>query len=171
MLVCDIDWQSGDAELLPSVQAEVFEEIATMDCPFEGIPTVPPRKDMDHMVPAFLYVDFASSCCTVRRKRATACCKVQVFFCSGCRYRVTAHPIWPVHKVKQALYEGGISRSNKPEDVRNTPGIQRWEDLVSEATVSGGTYMHVPELADLNMWLAACRLSSTLGSTWQTTGS
>ncbi len=32
------------------LQAEVFEEIATMDYPFEGIPTVPPRKDMDHMV-------------------------------------------------------------------------------------------------------------------------
>ena len=32
------------------MQAEVFEEIATMDYPFEGIPTVPPRKDMDHMV-------------------------------------------------------------------------------------------------------------------------
>jgi hypothetical protein len=62
MLVCDVVWQPGNAELLPSVQAEVFEEIATMDCPFEGIPTVPPRKDMDHMVPAFLYVDFASSC-------------------------------------------------------------------------------------------------------------
>lgn len=35
---------------LPHTQAEVFEEIATMDFPFEGIPTVPPRKDMDHMV-------------------------------------------------------------------------------------------------------------------------
>ena len=31
-------------------QAEVFEEIATMEFPFEGIPTVPPRKDMEHMV-------------------------------------------------------------------------------------------------------------------------
>ncbi len=33
-----------------AAQAQVFEEIATMDYPFEGIPTVPPRKDMDHMV-------------------------------------------------------------------------------------------------------------------------
>ncbi len=56
MLVCDVDWQPGNAELLPSVQAEVFEEIATMDCPFEGIPTVPPRKDMDHMVAVCLCV-------------------------------------------------------------------------------------------------------------------
>ena len=35
---------------LRHMQAEVFEEIATMDFPFEGIPTIPPRKDMDHMV-------------------------------------------------------------------------------------------------------------------------
>lgn len=34
----------------PEKEAEVFEEIATMDFPFEGIPTVPPRKDMAHMV-------------------------------------------------------------------------------------------------------------------------
>ena len=27
-----------------------------MDCPFEGIPTVPPRKDMDHMVVVCLCV-------------------------------------------------------------------------------------------------------------------
>ena len=33
-----------------TLQAEVFEETATMDFPFEGIPTVPPRKDMTHMV-------------------------------------------------------------------------------------------------------------------------
>ena len=38
------------AHTLPWCQAEVFEEIATMEFPFEGIPTVPPRKDMDHMV-------------------------------------------------------------------------------------------------------------------------
>lgn len=44
---------------------------------------------------------------------------------------MTAHPNWPVHRVKQALYEGGIARSNKPEGVSSTPGIQRWEDLVS----------------------------------------
>lgn len=28
----------------------MFEEIGTMDFPFEGIPTVPPRKNMTHMV-------------------------------------------------------------------------------------------------------------------------
>jgi len=34
-------------------QAHEFEEIATMDFPFEGIPTIPPRKDMDRMVSQF----------------------------------------------------------------------------------------------------------------------
>ena len=40
-------------------QEEVFEEIATAEFAFEGIPTVPPRKDMEHFA----------------------------FFCDGCRYR------------------------------------------------------------------------------------
>mmetsp|Transcript_34984 Transcript_34984/g.99155 ORF Transcript_34984/g.99155 Transcript_34984/m.99155 type:complete len:176 (+) Transcript_34984:89-616(+) len=82
-------------------EGEVFEEMATMDMPYEGIPTVPMRKDMDHMA----------------------------FFCSGCRYRVTAHNTWSVEEVKKALFKGGIARSNKPEHVRNTPGIQKWSDL------------------------------------------
>ncbi|EIE18483.1 hypothetical protein COCSUDRAFT_38586 [Coccomyxa subellipsoidea C-169] len=85
----------------PEKEAEVFEEIATMDFPFEGIPTVPPRKDMDHMT----------------------------FFCGGCRYRVTAYPDWTAAKVKQALWAGGIQRSNKPKDKSSTPGLQKWEDL------------------------------------------
>ena len=45
------------AEIPPEREAIVFEEIATMEFPFEGIPTVPPRKDMDHLA----------------------------FFCGGCR--------------------------------------------------------------------------------------
>ena len=44
---------------VPLCQAEVFEEIATLEFQFEGIPTVPPRKDMEHFA----------------------------FFCDGCRYR------------------------------------------------------------------------------------
>ena len=43
-----------------------------MEFPFEGIPTVPPRKNMTHMA----------------------------FFCSGCRYRVTAAPSDTVQKVR-----------------------------------------------------------------------
>lgn len=88
-------------EIPPEKEAEVFEEIATMDYPFEGIPTVPPRKDMDHMA----------------------------FYCNGCRYRVTAYPDWEVSKVKKALFDGGIERANAPPDRRHTPGIQKWEDL------------------------------------------
>ena len=42
-------------------QAEVFEEIATMEFPFEGIPTIPPRKDMDHMVNSIITEDLDCS--------------------------------------------------------------------------------------------------------------
>ncbi|KAG2434818.1 hypothetical protein HXX76_007703 [Chlamydomonas incerta] len=91
----------ANKEIPADKEAEVFEEIATMELPFEGIPTVPPRKDRDHMV----------------------------FFCGGCRYRVTAAPDWSVGRVKQALWAGGIARSNKPPERRATPGLQRWEDL------------------------------------------
>ncbi|EFN54501.1 hypothetical protein CHLNCDRAFT_135209 [Chlorella variabilis] len=66
-----------NTEIPPEREAIVFEEIATMDFPFEGIPTVPPRKDMDHMA----------------------------FFCGGCRYRVTAYPDWTVERVKRALFK------------------------------------------------------------------
>lgn len=45
----------------------MFEEIATMDFPFEGIPTVPPRKDMDHMA----------------------------FFCGSCRCGACLRPVLP----------------------------------------------------------------------------
>ena len=33
-------------------------------------------------------------------------------------------------QVKQALWDGGIRRSNKPKAGRNTPGLQPWQDLV-----------------------------------------
>jgi hypothetical protein len=42
---------------------------------------------------------------------------------------VIAHLPTPV-QVKQALWAGGIQRSNKPAERRNTPGLQSWEDLV-----------------------------------------
>ncbi|KAG2490862.1 hypothetical protein HYH03_010780 [Edaphochlamys debaryana] len=91
----------ANREIPADKEAEVFEEIATMDLPFEGIPTVPPRKDRDHMV----------------------------FFCGGCRYRITAAPDWTVGAVKRALWAGGIERSNKPPERRATPGLRGWEDL------------------------------------------
>ena len=42
----------NNCEIPPDKEAEVFEEIATMDFPYEGIPTIPPRKNMTHMVSA-----------------------------------------------------------------------------------------------------------------------
>ena len=65
-----------------------------MDFPFEGIPTVPPRKDMQHMA----------------------------FFCNGCRYRVEAYPDWTAERVAEALFRGGIARATNPNG--NTPGIR-----------------------------------------------
>lgn len=44
-------WDCDAKQEIPAdKEAEVFEEIANMDMPYEGIPTVPMRKDMDHMV-------------------------------------------------------------------------------------------------------------------------
>lgn len=40
----------ANAGIAPEDEPAVFEEIADMQFPFEGIPTVPPRKDMSHMV-------------------------------------------------------------------------------------------------------------------------
>ncbi len=37
--------------------------------------------------------------------------------------------------MKQALLAGGIARANKPEGIRNTPGIHGWEDLVRVALI------------------------------------
>merc|ERR1712188_112957 len=61
----------NNCEIPPDKEAEVFEEIATMDFPYEGIPTIPPRKNMTHMA----------------------------FFCNGCRYRVEAYPDWTARQV------------------------------------------------------------------------
>lgn len=89
----------NNCEIPPEKEAEVFEEIATMEFDFEGIPTIPPRKNMTHMA----------------------------FFCDGCRYRVEAYPDWTAAQVKQALFKGGIQRANNPNRV--TPGINKWEDI------------------------------------------
>ncbi len=44
-------WDCDFGRMIPAdKEAEVFEEIANMDMDYEGIPTVPMRKDMDHMV-------------------------------------------------------------------------------------------------------------------------
>ena len=70
-------------------QAEVFEEIATMEFPFEGIPTIPPRKDMDHMVNSIITEDLDCStrhgcCCPayVRYHYKPHNCSLQLLFAS-----------------------------------------------------------------------------------------
>merc|ERR1719265_2363824 len=73
------------AAIAPEREAAVFEEVATMEFPFEGIPTAPPRKNMTHLA----------------------------FFCEGCRYRVEAYPDWTGGRVAEALWKGGIARANK----------------------------------------------------------
>lgn len=132
---------SHSKNVILCAQAEVFEEIATMDHPFEGIPTVPPRKDVDHLVgsgfggfnsnqeencgPRTVRMDLAckAACrgnivnareveagtadlllCHGATKLLLLCwctCCLQTFFCSGCRYRVTAKPDWSVEKVSK----------------------------------------------------------------------
>ncbi len=109
------------SEIPPEKEAYVFEEVADMTHPFEGIPTVPQRKDVDHMA----------------------------FFCGGCRYRVTAYPDWTALKVKEALFKGGIARANKPDDVRNTPGIQKAEDI--ELIYAGQRMANDKTLASYNV--------------------
>ena len=83
----------------PQREAEVFEEVATMDLPFEGIPTVPPGKDRARMA----------------------------FYCGAARYLVTASPEETAAEVKRKLFRGGISNSDSP--ARHTPGINEWRDL------------------------------------------
>ena len=51
----------NNCEIPPDKEAEVFEEIATMEFPYEGIPTIPPRKNMTHMVRLGTK---ATPCCT-----------------------------------------------------------------------------------------------------------
>jgi hypothetical protein len=43
-------------------------------------------------------------------------------------------------QVKRALFDGGIARSNKPEGIRNTPGIQEWSDLVGSFNSTADSY-------------------------------
>ena len=45
-------------------------------------------------------------------------------------------------QVKQALWDGGIARSNKPEGRRNTPGLQAWSDLVGICIASVCAYLY-----------------------------
>ena len=81
------------------VQAEVFEEIPTDEFAFEGIPTVPPRKDMDHFA----------------------------FFCDGCRYRC-ARPL-ALHPLAARSRRWCLVRSVKGSITETAAAIKRrlWE--------------------------------------------
>jgi len=123
-------------------QAEVFEEIPTMDFPFHGIPTVPPRKDMMHLVSGKKRErerknrekerqrEREQRTTHSKREGGKNAFSFQTFFCRGCRYRVTAEPSWTSAAVKRALWAGGISRSNREDGRGSTPGMKKWEDLV-----------------------------------------
>ena len=80
----------------PEEEPLAFEEVPTRDYLYEGIPLVPPRANMAHMS----------------------------VLCRGCRYRVEAYPDWTVGRLKRALWEGGIRRSDPAEGVRRTPGLE-----------------------------------------------
>lgn len=41
-----------------------------MDFPFEGIPTVPPRKDMDHMASTFVFFLFSLLLCNMSQSKS-----------------------------------------------------------------------------------------------------
>jgi 2,3-diphosphopglycerate-independent phosphoglycerate mutase len=89
----------------PQKTLEKNPKIATMDMPFEGIPTVPPPKDRDHMA----------------------------FFAGGCRYLVSAKPGDSVSAVKRRLFEGGIARAypgevEKAEDLELYYACVRMEE-------------------------------------------
>mmetsp|Transcript_13951 Transcript_13951/g.16839 ORF Transcript_13951/g.16839 Transcript_13951/m.16839 type:complete len:155 (+) Transcript_13951:90-554(+) len=91
----------NNCEIPPEKEAEIFEEIATMDHPFEGIPTVPPRKDMEHLA----------------------------FFCDGCRYRVKASNDLTAAEVKKKLWDGGCGRGGEMTTGKRKI-IDRAEDIV-----------------------------------------
>jgi hypothetical protein len=72
------------------------QKIATMDMPFEGIPTIPPPKDRARLA----------------------------FFAGGCRYLVTADPRRDtVAEVKQRLFSGGIARAY-PGEIASADDIE-----------------------------------------------
>ena len=85
----------------PEDEPLAFEEVPTGAYLYEGIPLVPPRANLAHMS----------------------------VLCGGCRYRVEAYPDWTVGRLKRALWEGGIRRSDPSEAVRRTPGLSAPEDL------------------------------------------
>lgn len=94
----DIDTR---CEIPPEREALVYEETAGMDFPFNGLPTIPPRKDDEHLS----------------------------FFCGGCRYRVKASVSDTVGDTKRRLWNGGLGRAGDMTTGKRKV-IERWEDVV-----------------------------------------
>jgi len=80
----------------PPLSGQNQQQIATMDMPFEGIPTVPPPKDRDRVA----------------------------FFAGGCRYLVSAKPGDTVAAVKGRLFAGGIARAYPPGEVAKAEDLE-----------------------------------------------
>ena len=94
----DVD---AKCEIYPEKESIVFEETASMDFPFNGLPTIPPRKDDQHLS----------------------------FFCGGCRYRVKAQVSDTVGETKRRLWEGGLGRGGDMTTGKRKV-IERWQDVV-----------------------------------------
>ena len=81
-----------------------------MEHSFEGIPTVPPRKDVAHMA----------------------------FFFNGKRYRVSATPNMTAREVKQALWAGGIAQgASGLKDWNDLVRAMRAADAAADAAAAG----------------------------------
>ena len=92
-----------------------------MEHAFHGIPTVPPRRDMSHMVRREEGGGKESvECC--RKKTPTPLPHSQAFFCRGCRYRVTAFPDWTAARVS-GMESGGLKNEKKPSRFWSSPYI------------------------------------------------
>jgi hypothetical protein len=81
-----------DTEIPPEREAEVFEERATEDIVFHGMPTIPPRKNTTHVSA----------------------------FHEGCRYRVSAdHEKDTVEAILKRMWRGGLGRGRAPKGLKD----------------------------------------------------
>eukprot|EP00793_Prasinoderma_coloniale_P006850 PRCOL_00001681-RA len=81
-------WDCDKNELIaPERECYVFEEIPTMDYPWEGMPTIPPHKDREHLT---------------------------FFTEKDKRFRVRANPDEDVADVKRRMFDGGMNARANP---------------------------------------------------------
>ena len=146
-------WDCDRNEAIPpELESTVFEEQPTSELNYEGIPTVPTRKNLTHM--SF----FCNGCryrCVAEKSRpgrelllsfhrcqpsrwydaTRKCFRTCERFCCLLHFvarRLEAYPDWTARRVKEALFAGGITRQNKPHlsHISDTKGIQTWSDIV-----------------------------------------